>query len=328
MHSIEKNWENFTTLVKEKKRILVTGGAGFIGSNLIKKLLYKGNKVICLDNLFSSRKENIYDYFDYNNFEFMRHDVTKQFNIEADEIYNLACPASPIYYQKDTVYTIKTSFYGALNVLENAKRNGAKVLQASTSEVYGSPEKHPQSETYWGNVNPIGCRSCYDEGKRAAETLFFDYNREYSTNIKVVRIFNTYGPKMSPNDGRVITNFILQALQNKPISIYGNGSQTRSFCYIDDLIVALVKMMNNDIKGPINLGNPQEISIIDLAHIIINLTNSDSEIKYYPKSKNDPKRRKPDITLAKEKLDWNPSINLETGLKKTISYFKKLLYNL
>jgi len=328
MHSIEKNWENFTTLVKEKKRILVTGGAGFIGSNLIKKLLYKGNKVICLDNLFSSRKENIYDYFDYNNFEFMRHDVTKQFNIEADEIYNLACPASPIYYQKDPVYTIKTSFYGALNVLENAKRNGAKVLQASTSEVYGSPEKHPQSETYWGNVNPIGCRSCYDEGKRAAETLFFDYNREYSTNIKVVRIFNTYGPKMSPNDGRVITNFILQALQNKPISIYGNGSQTRSFCYIDDLIVALVKMMNNDIKGPINLGNPQEISIIDLAHIIINLTNSDSEIKYYPKSKNDPKRRKPDITLAKEKLDWNPSINLETGLKKTISYFKKLLYNL
>ncbi len=323
----DKNGDNFEKLVKERKRILVTGGAGFIGSNLIKRLLDYNYKVICMDNLFSSRKENIYPFLDNNNFEFIRHDVTHIFNIEVDEIYNLACPASPVYYQKDPVYTIKTSFYGSLNVLENAKRTGASVLQASTSEIYGSPEEHPQREDYWGNVNPIGARSCYDEGKRAAETLFFDYKREYNTNIKVVRLFNTYGPNMNANDGRVISNFILQALQNNPLSIYGDGTQTRSFCYIDDMTKALIKMMESNEVGPINLGNPEEISILDLAKLIINLTNSKSKIKYFPLPNNDPTRRKPDISLAKNKLNWEPDINLKEGLIKTINYFKDSIHN-
>jgi len=322
---ISKTKSNYEKLIDEKKRVLVTGGAGFIGSNLIKKLLNKGYKVICMDNLFSSKKENIYDFLGYDNFEYLRHDVTEPFNIEVDEIYNLACPASPIYYQKDPVYTIKTSFYGALNVLNNAKRTGARVLQASTSEVYGSPKQHPQNENYWGNVNPIGHRSCYDEGKRAAETLFYDYYREYDTNIKIVRIFNTYGPKMSPNDGRVITNFILQALQNKDITIYGDGNQTRSFCFIDDLTNGLIKFMENEKTGPgpINMGNPDERSIISVAENIINLVDSDSEIVHLPLPKDDPVKRKPDIKLAKKTLDWDPKIDFNTGLIKTIEYFRE-----
>lgn len=324
---IHRNGDNFKELIKEKKRILVTGGAGFIGTNLIRKLLQMDNKVICLDNFFTSRKENIYEFMDNKDFEFIRHDVTKEFSINIDEIYNLACPASPVYYQKEPVYTIKTSFYGALNVLNNACKNKARVLHASTSEVYGCPEKHPQTEDYWGNVNPIGIRSCYDEGKRAAETLFFDYYREYNVDIKVVRIFNTYGPGMSPNDGRVISNFILQALTGKDITIYGDGSQTRSFCYVDDLLKGLIRFMNFDkeFTGPVNLGNPEEISILELAEKIIKITNSSSKIEYYPPTQNDPVRRKPDISLSKKKLDWQPEVDLETGLKKTIEYFKRFI---
>jgi len=323
---INKNSTNFNKLVKEKKRVLVTGGAGFIGSNIIKKLLKKKYNVICMDNLFSSRKKNMHEFMENKDFEFIRHDVTKPFTIEVDEIYNLACPASPIYYQKDPVYTIKTSFYGALNVLENAKRTGAKVLQASTSEVYGSPEVHPQNEAYWGNVNPIGPRSCYDEGKRAAESLFFDYYREYNVDIRVARIFNTYGPKMSPNDGRVVTNFILQALLSKGITIYGKGLQTRSFCFVDDLTEGLIKFMeDSNFEGPINIGNPMEISIVDLAKKIIEITGSSSKIKYLSRPKDDPDNRKPDISLAKEKINWKPKIDLDIGLKKTIDYFKKLI---
>lgn len=322
-----KNGHNFQKLLDENKRVLVMGGAGFIGSNLIKQLLNKGYEVVCMDNFFSSNKSNIHEFTNRKNFEFVRHDVTEPFNIEVDQIYNLACPASPIYYQKDPVYTIKTSFYGALNVLENAKRTGAKVLQASTSEIYGCPLEHPQNEEYWGNVNPIGPRSCYDEGKRAAETLFFDYYREYQANIKVVRIFNTYGPKMSPNDGRVITNFILQALQGKDITIYGTGEQTRSFCYIDDLVTGLIKLMekNDAFTGPINLGNPAEQTILSLAEKIIALTDSDSKIIHLPLPKNDPKKRRPDISLAKEKINWYPTVNIESGLQKTIDYFNKMV---
>jgi len=323
--NVKKNQENFQQLVDEEPTVLVTGGAGFIGSNLISKLLKKNHEVICMDNLYSSNKNNIYEFLDHKNFEFLRHDVTKPFNIEVDQIYNLACPASPIYYQKDPVYTIKTSFYGALNVLDNAKRTKVRVLQASTSEIYGSPKIHPQKENYWGNVNPIGNRSCYDEGKRAAETLFFDYYREYNTNIAIARIFNTYGPKMAPNDGRVITNFILQALQDKPISIFGEGNQTRSFCFIDDLTEGIIKLMEGDIVGPVNLGNPEEITIKNLAKKIIKLTNSNSRLEFYPLPKNDPLKRKPDISLAKNQLNWIPNISLQKGLIKTIDYFKNIL---
>src|SRR6056297_2645503 len=324
--TVNRNIRNFKKIIDEKKRVLITGGAGFIGANLTEKLLNRGYKVICMDNLFSSRKENIYEFMDNRDFEFIRHDVTVPFNIEVDEIYNLACPASPIYYQKDPVYTIKTSFYGALNVLDNATRTGAKVLQASTSEIYGSPEIHPQKEDYWGNVNPIGIRSCYDEGKRAAETLFFDYYREYNVDIGVVRIFNTYGHKMSPNDGRVVTNFILQALLNKDITIYGKGEQTRSFCHVDDLTDGLIDFMEiSKFEGPINMGNPKEISIINLAKKILELTNSDSKIKHLTRPKDDPDIRKPDITLAKEKINWKPEINLEEGLRRTIEFFKDFI---
>jgi UDP-glucuronate decarboxylase len=325
--TIQKNEGNFKKLIKERKRVLITGGAGFIGSNLIRKLLKKDYQVICLDNLFSSRKENVFEFMDNKNFEFIRADVINPFNFEVDEIYNLACPASPVYYQKDPVYTIKTSFYGALNVLDNAKRTGAKVLQASTSEIYGLPEEHPQNENYWGNVNLIGPRSCYDEGKRAVETLFFDYYREYNTRIKVVRIFNTYGPKMSPNDGRVITNFILQALQGKDITIYGDGEQTRSFCYVDDLTGGLIKTMEEDyFTGPVNLGNPDERSILSVAKTIIRFTDSSSKIIYLPRPEDDPQRRVPDISLATSTLNWSPSTGFEEGIKNTINYFKKLYF--
>jgi len=324
--NVEKTETNFKTIIKERKRVLVTGGAGFLGSNLVEKLLDRDYIVICMDNLFSSRKENLYRFLGDKNFEFIRHDVTESFNIEVDEIYNLACPASPIYYQQDPVYTIKTSFYGALNVLENARRNNARVLQASTSEIYGSPEVHPQNENYWGNVNPIGPRSCYDEGKRAAETLFFDYYREYDIDTKVVRIFNTYGPRMSPNDGRVISNFILQALMGKDITVYGDGSQTRSFCYVDDLTDGLIDFMEkSDFEGPINLGNPEEYSILELAEKIIELTNSDSDIEFLSRPKDDPNNRRPDISLAVEKIGWEPSISIEKGLNKTIDYFKNFV---
>lgn len=307
------------------KRILVTGGAGFIGSNLIKKLLEKNNYVICMDNFFSSKKKNISKFIGNNNFQFIKHDVTKPFDIEVDQIYNLACPASPIHYQKDPIYTIKTSFYGALNVLENADKYNSKVLQASTSEIYGSPEIHPQTESYWGNVNPIGLRSCYDEGKRAAETLFFDYHRKYRTKIKIVRIFNTYGPNMNINDGRVIPNFIFQAINNKNLTIYGDGRQTRSFCYIEDMVNGLIKIMNSNdtLIGPINLGNPDERSIIDTAKYIIKLSNSSSGLIFLNKPVNDPLRRKPDISKAKIKINWSPRIDFESGIKKTINFFKE-----
>ena len=306
------------------KKILVTGGAGFIGSHLCKKLLDEGNDVLCLDNYFTGTKENISSLFKSPYFEVIRHDVCFPLYVEVDEIYNLACPASPIHYQHDPVQTTKTSVHGAINMLGLAKRINARILQASTSEIYGDPETHPQEENYWGNVNPIGPRSCYDEGKRCAETLFFDYYRQHNLDIKVVRIFNTYGPNMHPNDGRVVSNFIVQALTNQDITVYGNGDQTRSFCYIDDLVDGISKMMSSDKKliGPINLGNPVEFKIIDLAQTIIKLTNSKSKIINKELPTDDPIRRKPDISLAKNFLDWEPSFNLEEGLKLTIDYFK------
>ena len=306
------------------KKILVTGGAGFIGSHLCKKLLDEGNDVLCLDNYFTGTKENISGLFKSPYFEVIRHDVCFPLYVEVDEIYNLACPASPIHYQYDPVQTTKTSVHGAINMLGLAKRIGARILQASTSEVYGDPELHPQEENYWGNVNPIGPRSCYDEGKRCAETLFFDYYRQHSLDIKVVRIFNTYGPNMHPNDGRVVSNFIVQALTNQDITVYGNGDQTRSFCYIDDLVNGIFKMMSSEKKfiGPVNLGNPVEFKIIDLAQTIIKLTNSKSKIVYKELPVDDPIRRKPNISLAKKVLDWEPNFNLEEGLKLTIDYFK------
>jgi len=307
------------------KKILITGGAGFIGSHLCERLLNEGNEVICLDNFFTGSKDNIVHLMNNPYFEVIRHDIEEPILIEVDEIYNLASPASPIHYQKDPVKTIRTNVMGAINVLELAKRTGAKVLQASTSEVYGDPEIHPQVEEYRGNVNCIGVRACYDEGKRCAETLFFDYYREYGIDIKVVRIFNTYGPKMTLNDGRVISNFISQALQNRDITIYGDGSQTRSFCYISDLIDGMIKMMNSSITGPINLGNPTEISILNLAKKIIELTDSKSKIIFKPLPEDDPKQRQPDIEKAKKYLNWKPSINLEEGLKKTIEYFRSKL---
>ena len=319
----------FTIKNNRRKKILVTGGAGFIGSHLCEKLLNQAHEVICVDNFFTSTKSNISHLLDYENFEMIRHDITFPLYLEVEEIYNLACPASPVHYQKNPVQTIKTNVHGAINMLGLAKRTKSKIFQASTSEVYGDPEISPQSETYLGRVNPIGLRACYDEGKRAAETLFFDYNREHSVDIKVARIFNTYGPKMSINDGRVVSNFITQALLNKDITLYGDGSQTRSFCFIDDMVDGFIKFMSLDysIKGPINLGNPNEINIISLAKKIINLTNSKSKIHEKKLPEDDPKKRKPDVSLAKKLLNWKPETSLEQGLLKTITYFENLLKN-
>jgi len=310
------------------KKILITGGAGFIGSHLCERLLKEGNEVICLDNFFTGSKDNIVHLMNNPYFEVIRHDIEEPILIEVDEIYNLASPASPIHYQKDPVKTVRTNVMGAINVLDIAKRTGARVLQASTSEVYGDPEIHPQVEEYRGNVNPIGPRACYDEGKRCAETLFFDYYREYGVDIRVVRIFNTYGPRMAINDGRVVSNFIIQALKNEDITIYGDGSQTRSFCYVDDLVDGLIKMMKSDIIGPVNLGNPGEFTIFELAEKIINLINSKSKIIFRPLPQDDPKQRKPDISKAKKYLNWQPKIGLEEGLAKTIQYFKRKLNEL
>ncbi|GAB6078782.1 UDP-glucuronic acid decarboxylase family protein [Hydrogenobaculum acidophilum] len=309
------------------KRILVTGGAGFLGSHLCERLLSEGNEVLCVDNFYTGTKDNIKHLMDNPYFEVIRHDICFPLYVEVDEIYNLACPASPIHYQKDPVQTTKVSVSGAINMLGLAKRLKIKVFQASTSEVYGDPEIHPQPEDYWGNVNPIGPRACYDEGKRCAETLFFDYHRQHNLKIKVVRIFNTYGPRMHPNDGRVVSNFIVQALQNQPITVYGDGTQTRSFCYVDDMIDGFIKMMNSpdDFTGPVNLGNPTEFTILELAEKIIELTNSKSKIVFKPLPENDPKQRKPDISLARKKLSWEPKVPLEEGLKKTIEYFEGVL---
>ena len=306
----------------KKKTILVTGGAGFIGSHLCKRLLNENHKVICLDNLFTGTLKNIEEFENNDNFEFVNHDITKPYYSDnIDEIYNLACPASPIHYQSNPIKTVKTCTIGVINMLGLAKNNNAKILQASTSEVYGDPEIHPQKEDYNGNVNTLGYRSCYDEGKRCSETLFMDYKREHNLNIRIVRIFNTYGPNMTKNDGRVVSNFILQAINNENITIYGDGLQTRSFQFIDDLVEGLLKMMNSDFEGPVNLGNPVELSMKDLAGKIINLTNSSSDIIYKELPEDDPKRRRPDISLANTKLDWKPIIDLEYGLQKTINYF-------
>jgi UDP-glucuronate decarboxylase len=311
----------------EGKRILVTGGAGFLGSHLIDRLIDKGDEVICADNLFTGRNNNIAHLLDHKRFEFIRHDVTFPLYVEVDKIYNLACPASPIHYQYDPVQTTKTSVHGAINMLGLAKRVNASILQASTSEVYGDPEIHPQTEDYWGKVNPIGIRSCYDEGKRCAETLFFDYWRQHNLQIKVVRIFNTYGPRMDPNDGRVVSNFVVQALGNDDITIYGDGQQTRSFCYVDDLIDVMVLMMNSrrDFTGPVNIGNPVEFTMLELAELVIKLTGSRSKLVFEPLPSDDPKLRQPDISLAKSNLGWEPRVCLEDGLKETIAYFKKTL---
>ncbi|MEI7880798.1 MAG: UDP-glucuronic acid decarboxylase family protein [bacterium] len=309
------------------KRILVTGGAGFVGSHLCEKLLTQGHEVICADNYFTGTKANIAHLLSNPFFELMRHDVTFPLYVEVDEIYNLACPASPVHYQYDPVQTTKTSVHGAINMLGLAKRVRAKILQASTSEVYGDPHVHPQREDYWGHVNPIGIRSCYDEGKRCAETLFFDYHRQNNVRIKVARIFNTYGPRMHPNDGRVVSNFIVQALKNDPITIYGDGKQTRSFCYVNDLVYGLINLMNSpdDVTGPINLGNPGEFTMLELAEKVIALSGSKSKLNYMPLPADDPKQRQPDITLAKKVLNWQPTIALDEGLSKTIAYFKELL---
>lgn len=306
-----------------RKRILVTGGAGFLGSHLCQRLLTEGHDVICVDNFFTGTKDNVASLMGFHHFELLRHDITFPLYVEVDEIYNLACPASPIHYQFDPVQTTKTSVHGAINMLGLAKRVKAKIFQASTSEVYGDPKVHPQTEDYWGHVNPIGLRSCYDEGKRCAETLFFDYRRQHGLQIKVARIFNTYGPRMHPNDGRVVSNFIVQALRGQPITLYGDGSQTRSFCYVDDLIEAFVRLMASadDFSGPINLGNPVEFSIRQLAEKIIDLTGSSSTIEYRPLPSDDPAQRQPDIRLARQVLDWEPRIPLEVGLDKTIAYF-------
>jgi UDP-glucuronate decarboxylase len=310
-----------------RKQILVTGGAGFLGSHLCERLLNDGHDVICVDNFFTGSKDNVLHLLDNPHFELMRHDVTFPLYVEVDEIYNLACPASPVHYQHDPVQTTKTSVHGAINMLGLAKRINAKIFQASTSEVYGDPKVHPQTEDYWGHVNPIGHRSCYDEGKRCAETLFFDYRRQHNLRIKVARIFNTYGPKMHPNDGRVVSNFIVQALQNQPITIYGSGEQSRSFCYVDDLIEVFIRLMDSpdEFTGPVNTGNPGEFTIKELAAKIIELTGSSSQLEYKPLPSDDPIQRKPDISLAKEKLGWEPGIRLTEGLKKTIPYFENLL---
>ncbi len=311
------------------KRILVTGGAGFLGSHLCDQLLLAGHEVICVDNLFTGSKSNISHLLSNAKFEFIRHDITFPLYLEVDEIYNLACPASPIHYQFDPVQTIKTNVHGAINMLGLAKRINAKILQASTSEVYGDPEIHPQNEEYWGKVNPIGIRSCYDEGKRCAETLFFDYHRQHKVKIKIARIFNTYGPRMHENDGRVVSNFIVQALQNKNITIYGQGMQTRSFCYVNDLILGIIKLMNSsdDITGPINLGNTEEYNMLELAEKIIKITGSKSKIEFFKIPQDDPKKRKPDIEKAKKILNWEPSITLDDGLLNTINFFKETINN-
>lgn len=308
------------------KRILITGGAGFVGSHLCEKLLNRGHEVICVDNCFTGTKANIYHLMDNCRFEFLRHDVTFPLYLEVDEIYNLACPASPIHYQYDPVQTTKTSVHGAINMLGLAKRTKARILQASTSEVYGSPEVHPQPESYWGNVNPVGLRSCYDEGKRCAETLFFDYHRQHGLEIKVARIFNTYGPRMHPNDGRVVSNFIIQCLKGKDLTVYGKGDQTRSFCYVDDLVDGLIRLMESpkEVTGPVNLGNPEEYSIMELTHMILKLTGSSSKHVFKPLPQDDPAQRKPDISLAKKLLDWHPVVPLDEGLIKTINYFNSI----
>jgi len=310
-----------------QKRILITGGAGFLGSHLCDRLVEEGHDVLCLDNFFTGSKKNISHLLGKPNFELIRHDLVQPIFIEADEIYNLACPASPIHYQYNPVKTVKTSVMGSINMLGLAKRVKAKILQASTSEIYGNPTVHPQKEDYWGNVNTIGLRSCYDEGKRCAETLFFDYHRQNRVNIRVVRIFNTYGPRMHPNDGRVVSNFIVQSLKNQKITVFGDGSQTRSFCYVDDMVEGMIRMMNDpdNLTGPVNLGNPDEFSILELAERIIGLTGSKSEIIFKPLPQDDPLQRKPDISLARKKLDWEPTIKLEDGLKRTIEYFKGIV---
>jgi UDP-glucuronate decarboxylase len=310
-----------------QNKILITGGAGFLGSHLAEKLLNSGNEVLVVDNFFTGNKQNLTHLLSNPNLEVMRHDVTFPLYVEVNQIYNLACPASPVHYQYDPVQTTKTSVHGAINMLGLAKRTRARILQASTSEVYGDPEVHPQPESYWGRVNPIGIRSCYDEGKRCAETLFFDYHRQHQTDIKVVRIFNTYGPRMHPNDGRVVSNFIVQALQGKDITIYGDGQQTRSFCYVDDLIDAMIKMMNSEkgFIGPVNIGNPGEFTMLQLAEMVLMLSNSKSKIIYQPLPSDDPKQRQPNIDLAKDKLGWQPKVELKDGLRETIAYFKKMI---
>lgn len=310
-----------------RKRILITGGAGFLGSHLCQRLLHEGNEVLCLDNFFTGTKENVLHLMENPHFELIRHDVEFPLHIEVDEIYNLACPASPPHYQHNPIHTNKTSVLGAINMLGLAKRQNAKIMQASTSEVYGDPQVHPQTEDYWGNVNPIGIRSCYDEGKRCAETFFFDYHREHGLKIKVARIFNTYGPNMHPNDGRVVSNFIIQALKGEDITIYGDGSQSRSFCYVDELIDGFIRLMASDDKftGPVNLGNPVEFTIKELAEKIIKMTGSKSKLSLKPLPQDDPKQRQPNIALAKKELGWEPEIKLEDGLVKTIRYFDKLI---
>jgi UDP-glucuronate decarboxylase len=310
-----------------KQRILVTGGAGFLGSHLCDRLIKRGHDVLCVDNFYTGDKANVGHLISHPNFELMRHDVTFPLYVEVDEIYNLACPASPIRYQWDPVQTTKTSVHGAINMLGLAKRVKAKILQASTSEVYGDPDVHPQPESYWGRVNPVGIRSCYDEGKRCAETLFFDYWRQHQLEIKVVRIFNTYGPRMHPNDGRVVSNFIVQALKSEDITIFGDGSQTRSFCYVDDLLEAMVRAMStgSDFTGPVNIGNPGEVAMLELAELVLKLTKSKSKIVNQPLPQDDPRQRKPDIRLAKEVLEWEPKVRLEDGLREVISYFKKVI---
>lgn len=314
-------------LYDSRKRILVTGGAGFVGSHLIDRLLEQGHEILCADNLFTGTKRNIDHLHNHPRFEFLRHDVTLPLYVEVDEIYNLACPASPVHYQHDPVQTTKTSVHGAINMLGLAKRLKAKIFQASTSEVYGDPSVHPQPETYWGNVNPIGIRSCYDEGKRCAETLFFDYHRQHRVEIKVARIFNTYGPRMHHADGRVVSNFILQALRGEPITIYGDGTQTRSFCFVDDLVEGFLRLMATgpDVTGPVNLGNPGEFTMLELAEMVIRLTKSGSRIEHRPLPQDDPRQRKPDISLAKAVLDWQPTVNLEEGLTRTIAYFEQIM---
>ncbi len=309
------------------KRILITGGAGFLGSHLCDKLIAQGHEILCMDNYFTGRKRNIEHLLDHPRFELMRHDVTFPLYVEVDEIYNLACPASPVHYQWDPVQTTKTSVHGAINMLGLAKRVKAKILQASTSEVYGDPEIHPQPESYWGKVNPVGIRSCYDEGKRCAETLFFDYWRQHKLRIKVVRIFNTYGPRMHPNDGRVVSNFVVQALKGQDITIYGDGSQTRSFCYVDDLLEAMVCAMNtsDEFTGPINIGNPGEFSMLELADLVLKITGSKSKIKFLRLPQDDPKQRQPDITLAKSLLGWQPKVALMDGLRETVAYFRSVV---
>lgn len=317
-----------TTKISARKKILVTGGSGFLGSHLCARLLKEGNDVLCVDNFFTGSKDNILPLMDSHHFELMRHDVTFPLYVEVDEIYNLACPASPIHYQFDPVQTTKTSVHGAINMLGLAKRIRAKIFQASTSEVYGDPTVHPQQESYWGHVNPVGVRSCYDEGKRCAETLFFDYYRQHRLCIKVARIFNTYGPHMHPNDGRVVSNFIVQALRNEPITLYGDGSQTRSFCYVDDLIEAFVRLMNDTadtFTGPVNLGNPGEFTIRELAEMVVDLTGSKSRLVHKPLPSDDPMQRCPDIAVAKEVLQWEPKIALREGLQRTIPYFEDIL---